>query len=892
MNKKYEEENVILLKIKKEKEYFEKSYHIILNSNSWKITKPIRLILDKIKESSSVNLIKRFLNHLKKYGFMFTFYKVKDYLRRDKACIIKDNNNFMEVITFNGMINYIDNYSEEKESLIYGKEQILEYDNYNINKNIILVSHALDLTGAPSAIVFFAEKLKRDGYNVIVVSPISGRLIDLLYEKGIPVIVYKELFRDNFIQRYCSLFSLVIANTIVSSPIISQLSMSKIRVLWWIHEADTSYHEGQIKSIPQNIGSNVKIYCGGSYAANVFKKYFPQHSTEILLYYIPEITDLFNSDNYKLNYCNTREKIVFVTIGTQEERKGQDILVDAILTLEYEVLKNCYFIFVGKEFYIPIAEKIRFISKKYPNNIKYIPEMNPRDLKTLYYTMDCLICPSKDDPMPIVVTEAFIMKKAVICSENIGQSEYIVDGFNGLLYHNNSCIELSEKIRYFVDNKDRLSRLGVEARKIYDKYFSESAFDNSISRIMNEMNSNLSTPLNISIIIPTYNAGHQFEKMVELLKNQKIDGNIEIIVVDSGSKDITREICVSKEITLIEISNSDFSHSFARNLGAEKSNGDILVFMTQDALPSSHDWLKKLVEPIVSEEITAVSCAESCPEGTDLYYRICSFNHSKYVGFFDKDVVGSISKCNDVDSLRKNSSLNDVSCAIRKDIFMKYRYRFDYAEDLDLGVRLIKDGYKIKILSNLYTIHGHNRNSDYYLKRSLVESKTFPKIFEAVESHENEEIVSSRIVYSYFLVINSILESEKQNITFESTIDFIKKFSFILDNKIRNTKYIKDFKIDSIFNNNEIYNIVSILKQRYNVKFNDSSPYIAMGVRGYLDIVVDYLTLNPVQYSNEIKNSIYDCCIKQLSVITGSELLKLQNDEMILSYINILSKGV
>ena len=309
MNKKYEEENAILLKIKKEKEYFEKSYHIILNSNSWKITKPIRLILDKIKESSSVNLIKKFLNHIKKYGFMFTFYKVKDYLRRDKACIIKDNNNLMEVITFNGMINYIDNYSKEKESLIYGKEQILEYDNYNINKNIILVSHALDLTGALSAVVFFAEKLKRDGYNVIVVSPISGRLIELLYEKGIPVIVYKDLFSDNFIQRYCSLFSLVIANTIVSSPIISQLSMSKIRVLWWIHEADTSYHEGQIKSIPQNIGSNVKIYCGGSYAANVFKKYFPQHSTEILLYYISEISNLFNSENYKLNYYNTRKRL-------------------------------------------------------------------------------------------------------------------------------------------------------------------------------------------------------------------------------------------------------------------------------------------------------------------------------------------------------------------------------------------------------------------------------------------------------------------------------------------------------------------------------------------------------------------------------------------------------
>jgi hypothetical protein len=62
-----------------------------------------------------------------------------------------------------------------------------------------------------------------------------------------------------------------------------------------------------------------------------------------------------------------------------------------------------------------------------------------------------------------------------------------------------------------------------------------------------------------------------------------------------------------------------------------------------------------------------------------------------------------------------------VSCIISRELFERYRYRGDYAEDLDLGIRLIKDGYRIAMLASVKVIHSHNRPPFYYLKRSFVD---------------------------------------------------------------------------------------------------------------------------------------------------------------------------
>lgn len=90
--------------------------------------------------------------------------------------------------------------------------------------------------------------------------------------------------------------------------------------------------------------------------------------------------------------------------------------------------------------------------------------------------------------------------------------------------------------------------------------------------------------MKISVIIPTLNCENVIGLLLEKLWNQTIKP-LEVIVIDSESDDNTREIARKAGANVIEIKRKDFNHGGTRNLAAEHSAGDILVFLTQDALP-------------------------------------------------------------------------------------------------------------------------------------------------------------------------------------------------------------------------------------------------------------------------------------------------------------------
>ena len=71
---------------------------------------------------------------------------------------------------------------------------------------------------------------------------------------------------------------------------------------------------------------------------------------------------------------------------------------------------------------------------------------------------------------------------------------------------------------------------------------------------------------------------------------------------------------------------------------------------------------------------------------------------------------------------------NNHEPIISRELFDRYQYRYDYAEDLDLGIRLLEDGYRIKLLSGVRTVHGHDRPAGYYFKRGFVEARSLKKI--------------------------------------------------------------------------------------------------------------------------------------------------------------------
>jgi len=101
----------------------------------------------------------------------------------------------------------------------------------------------------------------------------------------------------------------------------------------------------------------------------------------------------------------------------------------------------------------------------------------------------------------------------------------------------------------------------------------------------------------ISVIIPVYNEQTAISACLSSL--QSLQGpspkSVEIIVVDDGSTDQTVELVGKFKVTLLKQNHQ--GPGAARNLGAKKAGGDILVFVDAD-MTFAPDFVEKLTAPI------------------------------------------------------------------------------------------------------------------------------------------------------------------------------------------------------------------------------------------------------------------------------------------------------
>ena len=142
------------------------------------------------------------------------------------------------------------------------------------------------------------------------------------------------------------------------------------------------------------------------------------------------------------------------------------------------------------------------------------------------------------------------------------------------------------------------------------------------------------------------------------------------------------------------------------------------------AMPSSDRWAAGLIAPILRGEAVAVSPCEDAPASSDLYYSVSSWNHRHFLCPNGKDRLCDSLGDGNRQTYHANASLNDVTTAIDRRVFLRFGYRQDFAEDLDMGARLLRCGYALKLLSSVRTVHGHSRQTGYYFRRSLVGHQT------------------------------------------------------------------------------------------------------------------------------------------------------------------------
>src|SRR5919206_4872067 len=99
-----------------------------------------------------------------------------------------------------------------------------------------------------------------------------------------------------------------------------------------------------------------------------------------------------------------------------------------------------------------------------------------------------------------------------------------------------------------------------------------------------------------TVAIPVLNGARYLREVLAAVRAQRVDREVELLIVDSGSTDGSLEIAEEHGARIHRIHKSEFSHGGTRNRMMAMARGEHVAFLTQDATPASPRWLPALLE--------------------------------------------------------------------------------------------------------------------------------------------------------------------------------------------------------------------------------------------------------------------------------------------------------
>ncbi|MDE6603814.1 MAG: glycosyltransferase family 4 protein [Lachnospiraceae bacterium] len=351
--------------------------------------------------------------------------------------------------------------------------------------SIALLSTDLAFGGTALALFHMAKALHRAGYPIIFASTMDGPLRKRLEMCKIPVVVDPNLQLATMRETdWLSEFRLIICNSINYYTLLIERDF-KIPVIWWLHDSAFFYDgvdKGALREIPWK---NLTVLSVGPIPEKAIHEIVPELPIGQLLYGVEDSVgkkDKSRKVDGEREYAG--ERICFVTIGYIEERKGQDILLQAVSILDKSIREKTIFYLVGQDTSL-LAGKL----KEQAETISEVVVTGPvgrEELESILNRADVMICPSREDPMPTVAAEAMMHSVPCIVSNVVGTAAYIQEEREGLIFESENAFELSAKIKWCVENRDRLERMGRGARQIYERKFSMDVFEKKLIKIVEE----------------------------------------------------------------------------------------------------------------------------------------------------------------------------------------------------------------------------------------------------------------------------------------------------------------------------------------------------------------------------------------------------------------------
>lgn len=251
----------------------------------------------------------------------------------------------------------------------------------------------------------------------------------------------------------------------------------------------------------------------------------------------------------------------------------------------------------------------------------------------------------------------------------------------------------------------------------------------------------------VDILIPTYRPGQEFEELLlGLLKQTYPVRNILIVNTNASLWDSRFEQIVPN-LYVDHVEQRQFDHGGTRAAMADSSDADLLLFMTQDAIPADEMLVEHLVMQFSLPQVKAAYARQLPKPGCstlEAYTR--GFNYPPESDIKD---YGDLPKlglktffCSNVCAMYDRKVYEELGGFVTHTIFN---------EDMIYAAGLIEAGYSIAYAADAQVYHSHNYGCIAQMKRNFdlgVSQAQYPEIFEKYPS-EGEGIRMVRQTAAY-----------------------------------------------------------------------------------------------------------------------------------------------
>lgn len=255
--------------------------------------------------------------------------------------------------------------------------------------------------------------------------------------------------------------------------------------------------------------------------------------------------------------------------------------------------------------------------------------------------------------------------------------------------------------------------------------------------------------MKIDVIIPVYRPTEKLHKVLyRLCRQTHLPEQIILLHTRDGIK-LDVSVCKDRvSVTEIPILEKEFDHGRTREQGIWMSDADIVVMMTQDAVPADPFLLEKLSEVLNEHPDAVAAYARQIPD------QNCGLLE-KYTRVFNYPPKSQIKSQKDLPKLGiKTYFCSNVCAAYKKSIYEEiggFVKKAIFNEDMIYAGTMAKRGYGIAYAADACVIHSHNYSCRQQFHRNFdlgVSQADHPEIFEGVPSEgEGLRLVKKSLAY-------------------------------------------------------------------------------------------------------------------------------------------------